>query len=69
MIAISRLNKKEKDQWLPRLFDLLYENMHRIAPSGLNRDQEREQWLSQVSPALDKEPRQVLLCFADDTDV
>lgn len=67
MIAISRLNKKEKDQWLPRLFDLLYENMHRIAPSGLNRDQEREQWLNQVSPALDKEPRQVLMCFADDT--
>ena len=67
MIAISCLNKKEKYQWLPRLFDLLYGNMHRIAPSGLNRDQEREQWLSQVSPALDKEPRQVLICFADDT--
>ena len=65
MIAISRLNKKEKDQWLPRLFDLLYENMHRITPSILNRDQEMEQWLSQVSPALDKEPRQVLMCFAD----
>ena len=65
MIAISRLNKKEKDQWLPRLFDLLYENMHRIAPNGRNRDQDREQWLSQVSPALDKEPRQVLMCFAN----
>ncbi|MEE1327410.1 MAG: GNAT family N-acetyltransferase [Oscillospiraceae bacterium] len=65
MIAISCLNKKEKDQWLPRLFGLLYENMHRIAPSGLNQDQEREQWLSQVSPALDKEPRQILMCFAD----
>ena len=67
MIAISRLNKKEKDQWLPILFDLLYENMCQIAPNGLNRDQEMEQWLSQVSPALDKEPRQVLMCFADNT--
>ena len=65
MIAISCLNKKEKDQWLPILFDLLYENMCRIAPSGRNRDQDREQWLSQVSPALDKEPRQVLMCFAN----
>ena len=65
MIVLSHLNKREKDQWLPILFDLLYENMHRIAPNGLNRDQEREQWLSQVSPALDKEPRQILMCFAD----
>ena len=65
MIEISYLNKDKKDQWLPILFDLLYENMCRIAPSGRNRDQDREQWLSQVSPALDKEPRQVLMCFAN----
>ena len=67
MIVLSHLNKNQKDLWLPRLFDLLYENMHQIAPSGLSRDQEQGQWLNQVSPALDKDPRQILLCFSDDT--
>ena len=65
MLEITYLNKKEKDQWLPKLFDLLYENMHRIAPGELSREQEWAQWRSQVSPALDKDPRQILLCCAD----
>lgn len=58
------LNKDEKDLWLPRLFDLLYENMRGIAPSNLSYEQEKAQWLSAVSPALEKEPRQIILCFA-----
>lgn len=58
------LNKEEKDLWLPRLFDLLYENMHAIAPSNLSYEQEKAQWLAAVSPALEKEPRQIILCFA-----
>ena len=59
------LNKGEKDQWLPQLFDLLYENMQTIAPSGLSYEAEKAQWLKEVSPALEKEPRQIILCFAD----
>ena len=57
------LDKSEKDHWLPKLFDLLYENMHAVSPSGLSYEQERKQWLSAVSPALDKAPRQIVLCF------
>ncbi|MBE6981460.1 MAG: GNAT family N-acetyltransferase [Ruminococcaceae bacterium] len=57
------LNKGEKDQWLPQLFDLLYENMQTIAPSGLSYEAEKAQWLKEVSPALEKEPRKILLCF------
>lgn len=59
----SYLNKAEKALWLPRLFDLLHENMERIAPSELPREQEKAQWLSQVGPALEKAPRQIILCF------
>lgn len=55
------LNKGEKESWLPRLFDLYYENMSVIAPSGMSCEAEREEWMSNVSPALDKAPRQVLL--------
>ena len=56
-----QLNKAEKDCWLPMLFDILYENMREIAPSGMSYEEEKLQWLSQVSPALDKAPRQIIL--------
>lgn len=65
MVTFSYLNKAEKDLWLPRLFDLLYENMEGIAPSGLSYEQEKARFLSNVSPALDKAPRQILMGFVD----
>lgn len=57
------LNKGEKGSWLPRMFDLYYENMSAIAPSGMTYEGEREAWLSNVGPALDKAPRQALLAL------
>lgn len=66
MISCMYMNKDQKEYWLPVLFDLYYENMHSIAPSGLPYTQERSLWLSEVSPALDKDPRQVLLCLDGD---
>ena len=64
-ILFTYLNKAEKEACLPALFALLYENMHTTAPSSLSFDEERALWLSQVSPALDKAPRQIILCLAD----
>lgn len=60
MIVLSHLNNREKDQWLPKLFDLLYENMASFMGDYAS---EKEQWLSNVSPALDKAPRQIILCL------
>lgn len=65
MFRFEFLNKQEKEVWLPRLFDLLYENMQSIAPNGLSRGEEKRQWLAAVSPALEKAPRQIILCFED----
>ena len=59
-----QLNKAQKEAWLPRLFDLLYDNMRKIAPSGLSYADEKALWLSQVSPALEKAPRRIILCFS-----
>ena len=67
MIRFDTLNKNEKELWLPVLFDLFYENMRYIAPGGLTYEQEKQQWISQVSPALEKAPRKIILCFADET--
>jgi hypothetical protein len=60
------MDPKEKDIWLPRMFLLCYSNMSRIAPSGLPFETERERFLLELSPALDKAPRRVLLARAGD---
>ena len=66
MVRCTFLDKQDKDLWLPILFDLLYDNMHAITPSGLTYGEKKKQWLSNVSPALDKAPRQIVMCFAGD---
>ena len=63
MITFTYLNKNEKDIFLPKLFDLLYDNMREIAPSELPYELEKKQWLDNVSPAIDKPARQIILCF------
>ena len=66
VIRFSYLEKSQKEQWLPVLFDLLYENMQEIAPEQIPCEQAKQLWLKEVSPALDKAPRQIILCFSDD---
>lgn len=63
MITFTLLDKQQKEQWLPKMFDLFYENMHTIAPSSLTYEQEKAQWMANVSPALEKDPRKVILCL------
>lgn len=63
MITISYLNKAEKEKWLPQLFDLFWDNMRLIAPGEGSYAEEKQQWLANVSPALEKAPRQILLCL------
>ena len=63
MITCFLMDKTQKERWLPVLFDLYYKNMHQIAPTGLSYQEERTNWLSEVSPALDKDPRQIMLCL------
>ena len=57
----SFLNKAKARDVLPLLFDILHENMDKIAPSGLTYEAEREEWLGAVAPALTKAPRQIVL--------
>lgn len=48
---------------LEQLFDLLYENMSGIAPTGLSYQEEKEQFLSEVGPALARGPRQIVVLY------
>ena len=63
MITFPFLEKEHKDEWLPQLFDLFYANMHTVAPTHLPYAEEKAQWLNNVSPALEKPPRKIVLCF------
>ena len=60
---IRILNKETELHLLDLLFDLLYENMLPIAPSGLSYEAEKQQFLSCVRPALEKAPRQIVLLY------
>ena len=65
-MKIVELDKSKKDSVLPGLFDILHSNMSRIAPSGKSYEDELSFWISCVSPALDKEPRRILLIYDGD---
>lgn len=66
MLTFTYLDKSKKDIFLPKLFEILYDNMKNIAPCELSFDEEKALWLSNVSPAIDKSPRQVILAFDED---
>ena len=66
MIHIRELDKFQKDAVLPLLFDILHANMSKIAPTGNSYEEDLAFWLSCVSPALEKEPRRILLLYAGD---
>lgn len=66
MTRLAYLNKADAAQMLPKLFDILYDNMRHIAPSGCSYGQEKQVWLQEVAPALQKEPRRIVLMYADE---
>ncbi len=57
---------KEKIQdLLPALFDILYQNMGEDFPSGNTREDDFNDWLSEVRPAMEKSARQIVLMYSD----
>ena len=65
MTEFKYLNKTEKNTFLPLLFNIFYNNTVELAPSEKSYELQRDEWLSEVSPALDKEPRKVILCYSE----
>ena len=59
MFDFLYLNKEHKNEYLPILFDLLYSNMKDIAPQNF----EKTEFVREVSMALEKEPRQIILIY------
>ena len=60
------LNKSNIDDFLPVLFDILYENMEKIAPFCKSYEKAKAEWLGQVTPAMKKDRRQIILMYDGD---
>lgn len=65
MIEFKELNKSEKSSLIPLLFDIFYDNTTELAPSEKSYDSQRDEWMREVSPALNKEPRKIILCYSE----
>jgi hypothetical protein len=63
MSIFRLLDKSQKSEILPLLFDIFYENTSKISPFSKTYEAERNEWLSEVSPALEKPPRQIILIY------
>lgn len=61
MISFEIMEKSRKEEILPELFDLLFDNMSVIAPTGNDYKTDFNEWYSAVSPAIDKDPRNIIL--------
>ena len=65
MFDISFLNKEEKENVLPQLFDLLFENMNQIDPTGNTSEQDFQTWMKCIVPELETDERNILLIKCD----
>ena len=59
--SFSLLNKSKTDKVLPELYDILYNNMSVIAPSGNNYEDDKQSWIPCITSALEKPQRQIIL--------
>ena len=61
------LDKSNVDEFLSVLFDILYENMEKIAPFDKSFEQAKLEWTQQVAPAMKKDKRQIVLMYDNNT--
>lgn len=60
------LDKANLSEALPLLFRILHTNMSSIAPTGNSYDQDYDEWYSNVFPAMQRTPRQMVLMYDND---
>ena len=57
-------DKSQSKELLLSLFEILYTNMSRITPSDKTKEEELDEWYSNVYPAMQKPQRQIVLMLA-----
>ena len=61
MLVFEYLEKRRREELLPPLFRILYNNMNAIAPTGAGYEADFEEWYGNVAPALDKPNRSIII--------
>ncbi len=69
MITFSFLDKNEFPCIAPSLFNILADNMEKIAPTGNTRQEDYACWYTSVKEGLQKEQRQMILIKDDESIV
>jgi len=57
------LDKQKLENYLPQIFRILHSNMSIIAPTNNSYEKDFEIWSSYLIPAMQKEPRQIVLMY------
>lgn len=60
-IAFKTLQPELTEEYLDFMFDILYANMSRIAPTGNTYEEDKAIWISCVKPAIEQGRRNVIL--------
>lgn len=60
------VNKKDLENFLPKLFKILYSNMSIISPTNNIFEEDFNSWLSYIVPALEDENHNIVLMNIDD---
>ena len=61
------VDKREIDVFLSELFKILHSNMSMIAPTNNSYDTDFKTWSSNIIPAMQKQNRQIVLMYVNDT--
>ena len=61
------VDKRETDVFLSELFKILHSNMSMIAPTNNSYDTDFKTWSSNIIPAMQKQNRQIVLMYVNDT--
>ncbi len=69
MFEFKFADKMQIEHLLPDIFQILHSNMSLIAPTNNFYNDDYEIWSSHIIPAMQKEQRQIVFMFVDDTIV
>lgn len=58
-------DKNHLEKVLPKAFGLLYHNMNALLPTGNPYEADYREWVSHVSPAMQKPQRQIVFMYYD----
>lgn len=64
-ITFQFYNKTQSADLLPKMFDILYSNMSRIAPTGNSYDNDKQEWLSFMENAP-FDGQQIILMYVNE---